>query len=103
MRDHEAAALADIRAAYEEPVIYTGAGLDGETIMAIPSDSAALPFQGPGSTAREVSFEIAQALLSEEPRNGNLLQHGANHWSVIDITQRDDVAAWLLVVEEAQP
>jgi hypothetical protein len=103
MRDHEAAALADIRAAYEEPVIYTGAGLVGATIAAIPSDSAALPFQGPGSTAREVSFEIGQASLPEEPRNGNLIQHGGKNWSVIDITQRDDIAAWVLVVEEAQP
>lgn len=103
MRDHELAALATIRAAYEEDVLYTGAGLSGAPIKATPSDSGALPFQGPGSTAREISFEIAQSALPEQPRNGNQIQHGPNHWSVIDITQRDDVAAWVLVVEEAQP
>lgn len=101
MKPHETAALNVVRAAYEEPVTYTGAGLDEEVVMAIPSDSAAMPFQGAGATAREVSFEIAQAALPERPRKGNLIDHGANHWKVNDITQRDDVAAWVLVVEEA--
>lgn len=100
MRPHEEAALAAIRGAYEEPIIYTGAGLTAAPIKAIPSDSAALPFQGPGATVREVSFEIAQAALPADPDKGNTIVHGANTWRVNDITRRDDAASWVLVVEE---
>lgn len=103
MRPHEAAALGPIRAVYEEPVTYTGAGLVGAPVMATPSDTAAGPFQGAGSSAREVSFEIAQAALPSEPHKGDLLVHGTNRWNVIDRTRRDDVAAWVLIVEKAPP
>jgi hypothetical protein len=93
--------IAAIHAAFAEPVAYTGAGLGGATIAAIKSDEAGDPFQGPGSTVRKISFEVLQAALPGTPAKGNIIVHAGTSWRVIDITRRDDVAAWALIVERA--
>lgn len=100
MRAEEAQALAHIRALYEQPVTYTGAGLDGATIGAIPSDTSAPPFQGAGSTLRSLTFEISYSALPERPRKGNVIGgYAGKDWTVDDITERDDLAAWVLGVQ----
>lgn len=100
MRAEEALALAAIRALYEEPVTYTGAGLDGETIMAIPSDFAAPAFQGAGSTLRSLTFEIAKSALPERPRKKDEIGgYRGKSWVVDDIAEHDDVDAWVLGVQ----
>jgi hypothetical protein len=101
MLAHEAAALVAIRGTYEEPVVYTGAGLVGATINAIPSNVGGEPFQGAGETVREQSFEIAKALLPQEPATEETIQHGGKTWEVVNVTERDDVDAWVLIVTEA--
>lgn len=106
MTPGEEAAQAAIRAAYGLPVKYTGASLTAATVIAIKSDSAAGAFQGPGDTLREISFEIEQSDLPERPRKGNLIveKDGAGQvWKAIDITQRDDIDCWKIVVEESAP
>ena len=101
MRPHEEAALAAIRAAFEEEVTYTGAGLTAAPIMAIFTDAAGLAFLGPGSTVRQTNFEIAQSALPQRPRKGNIIvQESGKRWKANDITQRDDVEAWVIIVEE---
>ena len=102
MKAFAVAGLAAIRRTFEEDVVYTGAGLAGATIKAIWSEDAAPEFLGPGSTARIVSFEIADAALPTAPRKGNTIVRVATGetWKVNDITRRDDVAAWSLIVEK---
>ena len=99
MRAEEVSALAVVRAHYEEPVIYTGAGLNGETIGAIPSEDRAPAFQGAGSTLRSLSFEIAYSTLPERPRKGNEIVWKGKPYSVDDITEHDDIEAWGLGVQ----
>ncbi len=102
-----AKAAADIHAAFADPVIYTGAGLDGATIAAIKHDDAAAAFPGGGSTARHVWFEVRQAHLPDRPGKGNLIVHAdpmtgeTTRWSVIDRKRRDDIGGWDLTVEKA--
>lgn len=95
-------ALAAIHAAFAKPVRYTGAGLTAGQVQAVRSDKAADAFQGPGETLREVCFEIPVDELPQQPNKGDLLvdRDGAgDSWIVIDVTRRDDVDAWALVVE----
>ena len=99
MRAEEVVALAAVRALYEEPVIYTGAGLNGEIIGAIPSEERAPPFQGAGSTLRSLSFEVAYSTLPERPRKGNEIVWKGKTYSVDDITEHDDIEAWGLGVQ----
>jgi hypothetical protein len=101
MRDFEATAAADIHAAFGEPITYTGAGLTDAEIIAIRSDTAALPFDGPGNTLRQVSYEVQKSDLPERPRLGNTISDATGIWSVNDITERTDVAAWVLIVDRA--
>lgn len=94
-------AAADIHAALSEAVVYNGAGLTSATIAAIKRNVAAAEFIGEGHTLRQVSFEVRQAALPQAPAKGNTIVHGGITWRVNDITRRDDVGAWELVVDRA--
>lgn len=93
---------ADIHAAFADTVTYSGAGLTNAPIAAVKSDIAAEAFQGPGNTLREVSFEVLKSALPQAPAKGNTIVHDGTAWKVNEIRSRDDVAAWTLIVEEAQ-
>ena len=93
-----AGAVIDAAFADPEPVIYTGAGLTDKPIRAIRSDTAAPTFEGPGSTLRQVSYEIALADLPQPPRKSDSFIHRARRWKPEDITFRDEIAKWVLVV-----
>ncbi|WP_313737212.1 hypothetical protein [Sphingobium yanoikuyae] len=100
-------AAADLHSAFADPIIYTGAGLDGATITGTKYDVAAEAFQGAGSTARRVWFEIQQSDLPQAPAKRNGIRHTdpmtgiTSDWSVIDIARRDDIGAFDLTVEKA--
>ena len=95
------AELAAIHAAFAETVTYTGGGLTSADISAVRSDVPADAFAGPGSTARQISFEVLASAFPAEPANGDtLVDATAQGWKVIDVTRRRDVAAWSLIVEE---
>lgn len=83
-----------------EPLIYTGAGLSGLPIWAIWSDVPASDFAGPGQTLRKVTYEIKQSDLPERPDKTNRFAHRGRTWKVEDVTQRDDIGKWELVVED---
>lgn len=101
MTPYEAAALAAIRQHYAVSVTYTGAGLAGDTITAIPIDAGAPVFQGPGDTLQSLTFEIDKSLLPGTPRKGDIIGgFRGRDWSVIERTERDDVEAWLVTVEQ---
>lgn len=98
-------AAAAIHAAFREelPVRYTGAGVTNRSVAAVKVDIAADSFQGPGKTLRQISFEVQQCALPEPPGKGNRiveLDGDGTVWRVIDITRRDDVGAWVLIVEQ---
>jgi hypothetical protein len=104
MSDWDAAAAA-ISAAFAdpEPIIYTGAGLVAQPIVAVRSDWPAPAFAGAGETLRKITYEIQKRLLPEEPSKRNTFSHRGLRWAVEDITSRDDVDAWELVVSIAGP
>jgi hypothetical protein len=101
MLSHQTVALAAIHAAFAEPVVYSGAGLDEAAITAVPTEAAADAYQGPGATTRKQAFEVPFSFLPSDPSKTDTLVHDGLRWRVNDITRRDDVAAWLLVVERA--
>ncbi len=94
------AALAAIDAAFSEVVVYAGAGLSEPTpVYVIWSDGAAPAFQGPGTTARTVSFEIPQTTLPERPAKADRITRGGYVWKPNDVTRRDDIGKWEVIVE----
>ncbi|MCP3732013.1 hypothetical protein M9978_16430 [Sphingomonas sp. MG17] len=102
MLAHERAALEGIRALYGRPVAYTGAGLTDETIIAIRSDTRAVPHEGFAGRPNGLSFEIFRDDFPQEPRKGNLIvEEDGSRWSVIDRNEADDIDSWILSVEEA--
>ncbi len=84
-------------------IAFTGAGLDGtgDPIPAVYSQIDADPFQGPGSTARKTTYEVAKALLPGRPAKGNTFMDGAQLWRVIDAKSLDDIGRWLITAEKA--
>lgn len=93
---------ADIHAAFADQVRYTGAGLTNASIAAVKYDEDGEPFQGGGNTLRKVTFEVLRSALPQAPVKGNTIveDDGAGQsWRVNDITRRNDIAAWQLVVE----
>ena len=86
-----------------EPIIYTGAGLVGAPLAAIRSDTAAPAFNGAGKTLRTITYEVRQADLPEQPRKSNTFTHRGHLWRVEDITRRDDIGKWELVVTDGGP
>ena len=96
--------LSDIHGAFAAPIAYSGAGIAGAQgqITGIRCDVAGEQFQGHGRTVRHVWFEIRQADLPRRPRKGDgIVEADGAAWSVIDITDRDDVGAWEVTVERA--
>lgn len=95
------AGLATIRRTMREPIFYTGAGVADTPLDAIPSETAAPAFNGPGSTVRMVTFEIAFGALPQRPKKGNLIVHASGRWSVLEILDDSSISAWILTVEKA--
>ena len=87
-----AAAFAD-----PEPLAYTQSGVTFP-VKAIRSDVAADAFPGPGATLRKVVYEIRQADLPAPASKKDSFVHRGRIWRAEDITRRDDVGAWELVV-----
>lgn len=96
-------AAADIHAEFAGRVRYTGAGVADQAIGAVKANRAADPFQGAGSTTRQTSFEILYADLPQRPGKNDVIveNDGAGRrWRVFDVTDRDDVNAWVVLVEK---
>lgn len=105
MTDIWATAGAAIDAAFADPeqIIYTGAGLTAKPISAIRSDDAAPTFPGPGATLRRVSYEVSKSDLPATPSKKNTFTHRGIVWLVEEITSRDEVGKWELVVVDGGP
>ncbi len=84
-----------------ELIIYTQAGVVLPPIRAIWSDDAAASFEGAGSTLRKLTYEIRQADLPKRPsKTRDSFTHRGRIWQIADVTTRDDIGAWLLVVAD---
>ena len=95
--------LAEIHAAFAEEVIYTGAGLTAGAVAAIPRDVDASGFMGSAGSVRTKSFEIQQAEFTDAPAAWDeLVTADGTIWRVTEAQRRDDVGAWILVVEHAE-
>lgn len=84
-----------------ERILYTQDGVVLEPIRAIRTDSAAAGFEGPGSTLRELTYEIQQSDLPKRPTKRDSFIHNGQRWEISDVTRRDDIGAWWLVVVDA--
>ncbi|WP_168844864.1 hypothetical protein [Sphingomonas sp. S2M10] len=94
-------AAADIRAASPDTVMYTGGGLTQPIeIRVIWTDAPGDPFQGPGSTTRTVTAEIACADLPERPARSDRLERDGITWQPKQATYDDNVDAWQTVLEK---
>ena len=93
-------ALDAIDATFGEPVLYAGGGLpEAAAIPVIWSDTSGQRFQGPGNTLREVSCEVRYELLLERPGKADRITRGDTVWKPINVTDRDDLARWDVVLE----
>ncbi len=93
--------LAAIHAEFAEDITYVGAGVDGETIAAVPSNLPAESFMHAGDGLRTRSFEILYSDLPGRPETDDtIVETNGAHWRVIERQDRDDVLAWVLIVEE---
>ena len=91
---------AEIHEAFAQPVIYTPDGGAPEEITAIYSDEPAPNFDGAGATLRTISWEVRQSDVAN-PQHDAMIEANGKVWRVNDITRRDDVGAWVLIVERA--
>lgn len=102
MRDPFGPAAAAIDAVYAEPVLYTGGGLAGPAVVpVIWMDSAGERFPGAGNTVRTISCEIQKTELPARPAKSDRLVRAGATWKPNDITSRDDIGKWVLILERA--
>lgn len=99
----EAAALAAIRAEWAEPVDYKpSTTLDVVPgLLVIWSDVPGDAFQGPGNTTRTVTAEIEQAAIDGRPTKAARITRKGVVWKVNEVTDRDDVDAWVVTLVRA--
>lgn len=96
-----AAELAAIHAEFAEDVTYVGAGVDGEQVAAVPSNVSADAFMHAGDGIRTRSFEVLYSSLPGQPQTGDtIIETNGHQWRVTERQDRDDVLAWVLIVEE---
>lgn len=96
--DVAASAAAAIHGAFGAAVTYVPKSGSQKSLTAIRSDEPAGDFMGAGSTMRTVSWEVRQSDVPD-PVKGDAIRADSVEWTVIDITRRDDVGAWVLIVE----
>jgi len=99
-------ASATIDAAFADPELinYTGAGLAGVDIAAIRSDLPGPEFSGAGNTLKQVIYEIAYALLPQEPEaNVDTFTHRGRAWMVINVDRFEPASKWQLTVTDNGP
>lgn len=82
------------------PIIYTGAGLTASPVSAIRTDDPAPEFTGPGQSARTIGYEVAIAALPNKPSKSDYFAHRGRKWRVIDITTRDEISKYVLIVQD---
>lgn len=91
---------ADIHAAFAQPITYKPRGGALQQVTAVYSDSAAPNFDGMGATLRTIRWEVRQSDITDPELDAEISAEGKT-WRVVDITRRDDVGAWELIVERA--
>lgn len=104
MVDPFRAAAAVLFTAFADPerIIYTQDGVVLEPIRAIWTDNAAAGFPGAGSTLRKLTYEIQQSDMPKRPsKTRDSFTHHGRRWEISDVTKRDDIGAWWLVVTDA--
>ena len=85
-----------------ERIIYKQDGVVLPPIQAIWTDDAAAGFAGAGSTLRKLTYEIQQSDLPKRPsKTRDSFKHRGRRWEISDVTRRDDIGAWWLVVVDA--
>jgi len=95
MSPDDKAALVAIHDAFASEVLYGGVG----KVIAVETDDGMADGMG-GPAVRSRSFEILQDRLPREPAKNDRIDAGGATWRVIEVQRRDDLAAWVLFVEQ---
>lgn len=91
---------AEIHAAFATAITYKPPGGELLQLSAVYSNEPAPTFDGMGATHRTISWEVRQDDIAE-PQIEAEIEGAGKSWRVIDITRRDDVGAWVLIVERS--
>lgn len=91
---------AEIHAAFATPITYQAPGGAVVPVSGVYSDVPSPGFFGEGATQRTISWEVQQADVADPVKDARIVS-GTKAWRVIDITPRDDVGAWELIVERS--
>ena len=70
--------------------------------VAAPGPVRRLRLRQRGSTLRKLTYEIQQSDLPKRPsKTRDSFTHHGRRWEISDVTKRDDIGAWWLVVADA--
>lgn len=98
------AALAAIHGAFAKPVHYFRGSEPAQEIAAVRTHGAGDLFMDHQQNVRQLAFEIHKAAIFGEPEKGDRLIEQAGdgaRWSVIEVIDRDEIDAWMLMVKSA--
>lgn len=96
--------LEAIRLEFAEPITYDPPGkwAVDRAMQAVYCNEPAPDALGAGNTGRTVWFEIAYGDMTQRPsKAGDLIAHSTGNYRVIQVTDRDDISSWEVVVERA--
>lgn len=91
-------ALTDIAAAFSQPVTWT----QNPTVVnvrAVLFNARGDDPIGTGMSVRQRGYEIPQAALPFEPKNGDVISDAGQDWRVIDVMDYEEALAWRVQVE----
>lgn len=95
-------ALARIHRRFARPVRYTMLNHAWLEVPAVRQHRAAALFMDNQQSVRQLAFEIRKADLPANPNVGDTISENDGEgpdWSVIEVTDLDDVDAWLVYVD----
>lgn len=97
----DAAALADIHAAFAQPVTWRQDGTIVDVSAVLFNGHGDDPI-GVGMSVRRRGYEVRKADLPFDPRSGDNITDSGQQWRVIDVMEYDEAAAWRVHVESAE-
>lgn len=92
---------AAIHAEFAVEVVYAAAALRPDGIVPAVRTQAGAPVFGDVQSVRQRAYELQMADLTRRPIDGDTVTDAGTDYRVIDVIDRDDVDAWVVMVEAA--
>ena len=97
----DAAALADIHAAFAQSVAWEHDSFVVD-VPAVPFNARGDDQIGVGMSVRQRGYEVRKCDLPFEPVYGDIITDADKQWRVIDVMEYDEANAWRVQVESAE-